>query len=456
MERTYGLHDLAAALRRRRALALGVTGGVLAAGIAVALLMPSEYAADSVVQIEPRRLPPDFFPAEPVTPFEDRMRTLKHGILARPVLERVIREADLYPDQRADLDGAVEKLRRNVEVRLEGEVAGGPPSLLFVVEVRGRDPAKVAKAADLLPRYYADLTRQVLADQARSLRGVLDAQADGLSRLLAEGERKIADFKAAHATELPEAIDTNAREAGRAQALVEMRLGMLAEARRRRASMLASVPEMASEGGLSEAALDLATRKLEAARAAYGPDHPDVLRARREWQEASQRRAADVERFRRERVEPQLAAVDAEVKDADASLRDAQAQLALAQKRMEAAPGRGAELLALTRDYETLRAKYVGTVSRRADAAAAESLLALDAPGLFRVIQPAVTPGRPVAPDRARLLWMALAAALAAGLGAAAAAEWIDPSLRGPEDATALGAPVLAAIPRIVPRRPAP
>src|SRR5512134_1933534 len=98
MERTYTLHDVLAALKRRRFLALLVAGTVAVVGIVSALAVPSEYSASAVVQIEPRRLPADFFPAQNFTAFEDRMRTIKHGILARPVLERVIRDTDLYPD----------------------------------------------------------------------------------------------------------------------------------------------------------------------------------------------------------------------------------------------------------------------------------------------------------------------------------------------------------------------
>ncbi len=40
-------------------------------------------------------------------------------------------------------------------------------------------------------------------------------------------------------------------------------------------------------------------------------------------------------------------------------------------------------------------------------------------------------------------------AALAAAVGATVLAEWLDGSLRGPEDASGHGVPVLAAIPRI-------
>ena len=105
--------------------------------------------------------------------------------------------------------------------------------------------------------------------------------------------------------------------------------------------------------------------------------------------------------------------------------------------------------MALTRDYDTLRAKYVSTVGHRADAVAAERLLAADGPGLFRVVEAAVVPDRPSAPDRGRLVLLAVIVALAAALGVAALAEWLDGSLRGPEDASGHGVPVLAAIPRI-------
>lgn len=453
MERTYTIQDLLAALRRRRKLALVVGGAVLAIGLALALLTPAEYSASSTVQIEARRLPVDFFPAQGVVPFEERMRTLKHGILARPVLERVVRETDFFPELADDVDQAVDRLRRQVEVRLEGEIAGGPPGLLFVVEVRGRDPQKVARAAELLPRLYEELTRQVMQGHARALRETLDAQVAEMSGELAKSERAVLAFKKAHAAELPESIDVNTRAAGRAQALIEMHVGAINDARRRRTALLGTIPEGPSAPGMAEAGLDAARRRLEAARAAYADDHPDVRRAQREYDETLARRDDAFARYERERLQASLTRIDEEVKEHQAAIVQLRAELDGYQRRVDAAPGRGQELAALSRDYDVLRAKYVSTVSRRADAAAAEQLLAADGAQLFRTLEAPVAPARPSAPDRARLAWLAALAALAAGLAAAGVAEWLDGSLRGPEDAGALGVPVLASIPRIGPRQ---
>lgn len=453
MERTYTLHDVLAALRRRRWVALLAGAAVLAVALAFALLLPSEYTASSTVQIEPRRLPVDFFPAQAVASFEDRMRTVKHGILARPVLERVVKETDFFPDMHDDLDGAIEKLRRQVEVRLEGEVAAGPPALLFVVEVRGRDPRKVRQAADLLPRAYEALTREVLQGQARALRETLDAQAKDTARALAAGEQQVLAYKLAHGPELPEMVDTNARSAARAEALLEMHLGAIVEARRRRTDLLTAIPEGPSAAGMAEAGLDAARRKVAGAEAAYGDEMPDVRRARREYDQALALRDEEGARFRSERLQRHVGAIDGEIRQHQQAITGLERELATYQQRVEAAPRRGQELAELSRDYDALRAKYAAVVSRREDAAAAEALLARDAHALFRTVEPASEPVRPSSPDRMRLAWLGLLAAVASGLAAAAVGEWLDGSLRGPEDAGALGVPVLAAIPRIGPRK---
>ncbi len=453
MERTYTLHDVIAVLKRRRALALAVTGGALAIGLALALGVPSEWSATSVVQIEPRRLPADFFPAQPGVSFEDRLRTVKHGILARPVLERVVRETDYAPDLRDDLDEAVSRLRRDIEVRLEGEMPGGAPGLLFVVEVRGKDREKVARAAELLPKVYAELTRQVMSSQARALRETLDSQAAALGKQLSELEARILAFKVAHLQELPEMVETNARSLARIQTLMDMRLGAIGDARRRRADLLVAIPEGPSAPGMAEMGLDAAVRRVQSLEAAYGENHPDVLRARRELEEAQARRDEEVARFRKERIQAQLVRIDADVKDDRAALASLDEERKALQRRVDAAPRWGQELAALSRDYEVLRGRYTAAVSRRADASAAEALLAADQPSLFREVEGAALPARPAAPDRPRLVWLAILAALGVGLGSAGIAEWLDASVRGPEDAGALGAPVLAAIPRIGPAR---
>ncbi len=453
MERTYTLQDLAAAFRRRWLIFLIVTVGLLAAAAMVIMSLPDEYRAESVVQIEPHQLAADFLPAATTAPFEDRMRTLKHGLLARPVLERVIRETQFYPKLADDMDAAVERLRRNVEVRLEGEVAAGPPALLFTVEVHGPDREKVAKAAELLPKYYAEMTEQVLSDQAHNLRTTLDNQLSGMGKEMAAMESKLVSFKTTHAFELPESIESNMRAQARLEAQMEIRLSAITDAQRRRTMVLTSIPELASDAGRAQTGADDALRRLTAARATYGPDHPDVKRLEREYQETKARVQDEERRYQRERIQDHVARIDGEIQDNNAAIRDLRKDLTLYQGRLDATPRWGAELANLSREYEALKIKYAATLGREADARAAQALFAADQGALFRFVQPAEAPLHPSGPARLLLLLAAFAVALAAGSAASAFAELLDSSLRGPEDATGLGAPVLASIPHIGTRR---
>jgi polysaccharide biosynthesis transport protein len=452
MERTYTFRELLAALNRRRWLALAASGIVLAVSAIFVLALPAEYKAESVMQIEPHHLPADFMPAAS-TSFEDRMRTLKHGVLARPVLERALRETDFFKDWQKDPEDAVERLRRQVDVRMEGELAGGPPSLLFTVTVRGDDRQKVARAADIIPRAYAEFTREVLTTQAHNVRETLARQVGDMGRQLAQHEEKLVAFKTEHATEMPEANEANLRASTAINAQIDMRLAAIADAGRRRTAVLASIPEQFSSPGLAGSSLEDAQRRLEAARAQYGDDHPDVRKYQRALAEATSRSDQELKRFRKERLDAQLASIDAEVKTHEAAVRDLQRDAEKYQKRMEAAPRWAENYRVMSREYDALRAKYNTTLARAADAQAAEALLVADAPGLFRFVQTAAPPSKPSGPERMKLLLVALAAAVATGLLAAAGAEYFDTSLRGPQDATHFGVPVLAAIPRIGPRR---
>ena len=449
MERTYTLQDLLAALRRRRLLALVVAGAVLVVGVALALGVPSEYSAVSVVQIEPRRLAYDFF-GQNGTPFEDRMRTIKHGILARPVLE-VIRETDFYPDLRDDIEEALRKMRRNVEVRLE------------------------ERSRPVHPRCSSSWRSPVATEEGRPRGG---APPEVLRRAHARGARGTGAQPARDARSPGRGDERGARDAGRRSSGSRWstrrsspscsRTTRARSAVRRASSRCGSARSPTPSGAVARCSLDprgpersWARRGQPRCRAAPAQrgrgglraEHPDVKRARREFQEALGQREGAFDKFQKERVQTQLARIDDEVRVHETQIASLRTEMAGFQKRIDAAPRWGQEIANRSRDYEVLRAKYASTISRRADAAAAEQLLAADQPTLFRMVETPIAPRLPASPDRPQLLWIALLAAVVLGLGAAALAEWLDASMRGPEDAATLGVPVLAAIPRIDRRR---
>ena len=248
-------------------------------------------------------------------------------------------------------------------------------------------------------------------------------------------------------------VETNARSIARVQALMDMRLGAIGDARRRRSDLLAAIPEGPSAsrhgGGRARRGGAPAPGRSRRPTARTTPTCAAPAASGRR-----PRRGATTSstRFRR-RADPAAARAASTPTCATTARRSPRSSRSgrRSQRRVDAAPRWGQELAALSRDYEVLRGRY-----------AARCRAGPTRPRRRRSSRP--TSGRcsgwsrrrrcrraRSAPDRPRLLWLAVLAALGLGLAAAGAAEWLDASVRGPEDAGTLGVPVLAAIPRIGP-----
>ena len=105
----------------------------------------------------------------------------------------------------------------------------------------------------------------------------------------------------------------------------------------------------------------------------------------------------------------------------------------------------------MSRDYETTRELYGTLMKRYEEAQLAESMEQRQKGEQFRVLEPAVASPKPAAPQRLRLLGMALAVSLGLALGLVFLAEQLDTSFHTLDELRAFTpAPVLASIPRLV------
>src|SRR5690606_14197486 len=100
------------------------------------------------------------------------------------------------------------------------------------------------------------------------------------------------------------------------------------------------------------------------------------------------------------------------LREEERQLRPAIANL---QARLERMPQRDLELEELTRDYATVREQYESLLRRYSDAALAEGVELREHGEEFSILDGAVPPAAPAAPNRQRLLLMGLVFAL--GLG---------------------------------------
>ena len=123
------------------------------------------------------------------------------------------------------------------------------------------------------------------------------------------------------------------------------------------------------------------------------------------------------------------------------------------ERRIDSAPERQQEFQALSRDYETTKDQYDSLLKHYQESLVSESMEHGQATEQFRVLDPAMPPREPAAPNRVWLALMTLMFSVGAAVVIMAVAEQLDTSFHSVDSLRAFTrVPVLARIPRIVTR----
>jgi len=410
-----------------------VAAAVFAMAALVVARLPSEYRARALVMVEPLHPHPDLVIPIISRTLDERVKSVRSQVYARQLMATAIEELNLYPKSREKegMDAAVEALRNDTEVHGEGDDA-------FTITVRSRDAAQAAKTANRLAELFIEGNLQVRAGQVARTRDVIAQQLAQMRAELSKSQAKIAAFKRANASTLPELNEARMRERDQLAKQIEVETGFVQTAQQR-IDLIGVLPAgRETEVGRIEQQVDDLRGRLGSVRAALTPEHPDVQALSRELGNAQ---------ARLEQARARAAANDLELRRmTDAigrgrkNIAQRQARIAEVDKLIAAAPLTATQLA---------KVKVGSLVSKKAEAEITAELEAKSAPTEFRVLESATAPQLPASPNRPQMLLLALLAALALGTAVAVGQEMSDRTLRSEQEAVALALPVLATVPRL-------
>lgn len=209
--------------------------------------------------------------------------------------------------------------------------------------------------------------------------------------------------------------------------------------------------------------LDEAKAQLSRAQVKYTPDHPDVIRLTHlvgelEKEMVAQPSASTAQKIQAHadnpvyiQVKGQLDALSAERESVETKRNELSAKLDDFERRLAQAPAVERDYRELARDLDNAQLKYQQIRAKQGDVQVSENLETARKGERFTMIEPPLPPEKPVSPNRMMILAMGFVLSLGLGLGAAAAKDLFDPSVRGFRDVRQLlSVPPLAAIPTIV------
>jgi polysaccharide chain length determinant protein (PEP-CTERM system associated) len=471
--------DAGAVLRAilRHRWGAGIVGAVaLAAAGTLAIGLPDVYEAKAVLLVERQQVPSDYVRSTVTAEFDRRLHTITQSILGRSALTGLIQKFGLYPDLRAKLpmESVVERLRRNIGVELirGTQRSAGAVATAFSITYRGDDPRTVAAVTNDLASMYMDEDLKMRERHAAGTTSFLGRQLDQeLKRKLEEQEKVVREFKERHLGELPqqETANLSALDRLNGQLLLngerQAQLRVERDALQKAVSAAGDLPGSATPEML-RARLETRRAELGQLRKRFTDKYPDVVQLKAEIEElerqlaelgplpAAETGSAGYPAGPSFDAVTALRRVDAELAGLKTEEQTLRASMARYQQRVENAPKREQEFQSLNRDYETMQEIYNSLLKRYEEARLAESLEHHQKGEQFRLLDPAVVPEDPTAPNRPAFALFGLVLALAAAGGVILLREWADSSFHSADELRmAIAVPVLTSIQRIVTRR---
>ena len=482
------------ALCRRKWLAVTVFAIPCSVVVGLVPFLPNRYRADAVVLVERQQVPEAFVKSTVTSGLETRLQTISQEILSRTRLEALIRRFDLYHELRtkASPEVILAQMRRDVQVELKGVEAlvRGSAIVAFTVSYVGNDPQTAADVANTLASYYLAENTKVREQQASGTAEFLRRQLNDVKVRLATQESRVSAFKRHHVGESPKNVDANLVILDRLNAQLRLNSDNQSRALERHetlekqlalAEAVVSPPVAATPSPApilvpeppdpQEQRLTRLRDELTTLQTRYNERYPDVIRLKAEIvaleREVPKAKAPAPKPTPRAddntptppakpnpavpKIKEQIVDVESELaalKREETRLRD---DFAMYQLRVENAPIREQEFQEISRDYETTSELYQTLLKRYEEAQLAETLEQRQKGEQFRVLESALPPRTPVAPNRPRLLLVGLLLSVSLTVATVMAAEQFDTSFHSVDELrSSISVPILARIPPIV------
>ena len=460
-------------LRRRAVLAFAVFAAILVSAVAFALYLPDLFQARAVVLVE-RQLPETVVRPVVSGELETRLHVIKQEILSRARLTELIERFNLYPELRArgEMDRALEQVGRDIQIELTGpeQVSGRNKTASFNLTFIGNARDTVAEVTNAITAFYVAQNDQMRYQDAARATQFLKAQIDHARAELDENQRQVEAYTSRHVGELPQQVEMNLSSLDRLNTQLrlngEQQIRVL-EQRDRLYDSPAAAAAAAAPRPTPAAPEDERLEKLRrdlAQLEGFPAKHPDVKRLQDEitrLEAEQQARAAVSPDTPAAAAPPQAtgllrprtgAALEAELEGLKATEASIRASIATFEKRLEGVPYRQNEFALLSRNHQAARDQYDSLLKRYEEAQLGETMEMENQGERFRILEAAIPPTGPNAPNRPRLLILGMfLAVLAAGL-VVLGVEQFDTSFHSVDDIRHFTkVPVLATIPRLGP-----
>lgn len=445
---------------KRRYLSLSIALAVMSGIIAYSYHLPKMYKVDSTVFIEENVIK-NLVKGIAITPeTEDQVRVLKYALVSRDIISKVLAELEI--DRTTHSDSELQALITGLRERIQ-------------ISMRERNNLFTVSLVDMNPRFAQDFINRLINRYLEENLSAKREETYGATRFLSEqlalekekldrAEDAIIDFRKSQGIFMSRDEQSLLADINQYQKEIEaLRLtsDTLVAKRQQLAAQLKSLDPTVSIFSEQQVEDRVATleKRLSQLLLSYTENYPEVIKVKAEIEvlrQAAEHGGGGVTESRMTSVNPvyqeiqqQRLAVEAEISSLQARQQLLQKLIQTREGELKHVPENRKQLAILEQERNSHRKLYDELLGRLGQSEVSKQMEIGGKTTTFRVVDPAILSSVPVSPNMLKMILMAVAGGLAAGVGAAVLRDCLDGSVKNISQVQDLGIEVLAVIPRV-------
>lgn len=453
------LADYVLIFRRRAMLLITVFFGVLAASLLIAVVVPSVFESTGTIMVESQRIQEDLSSSKADSVVDERIEVIRQRVITRENLLKIIDKFGLYSDSSRSLTSTekIDLMRSQIGIeplRVNTKNKRQQVTIAFKVSFEGRSPEVAQGVANALVTLFLDENIKTRTERATETTEFLTQEANKLKSELESVENQIAEYKQKNANALPEHLQVHMSMIVRAEAEIkelEREYRAIQEENKSLQVELAAAKESrqpkgartSNDDSANAEQLDKLKAEYDRLLSQYTAEHPDVraLRRRIEALESNEskpgvagNRGLSLEAAK---IQTRIATGNSRMDSISKQLLDLRGKLNTFERQIAQTPQVERGLAALIRDHENAQRKYEEIRAKQLNARITENLEQENKAERFALLEPPEKPGKPIRPDRIKIVLVGFFAAIGVAFGLVYAVESMNQRIRGVDALTA-------------------
>jgi polysaccharide chain length determinant protein (PEP-CTERM system associated) len=190
-------------------------------------------------------------------------------------------------------------------------------------------------------------------------------------------------------------------------------------------------------------------KRLQELQLQYTDSYPEIIRLKDEIRGMEEQHKSAKPTTVRPSDSPEYDRLTSElraIRQAEANLR---ANIAKNRSLLQNIPAARAELDNLEREKQSQKNLYESMLARQGQSEVSKQMTVQDKSTVFRIVDPAILPIKPISPNRMKLILLGILAGIGGGIGLVILKDQMDDTVKNVDMARMFGLPVLAVIPHI-------